>query len=60
MHKICFCATCSQRTAYLEVYILASRDILEVHLQDLLAPLDVRVGHGDVAVEATRPDEGLI
>lgn len=51
---------CNQASAHLEVYILASWDILEVHLQDLLAPFDVRVGDGDMAVKAARPDQSLV
>ena len=46
--------------AYLEVYIFACRDILEVHLQDFLAALHIRVGDCDVTVKSARPDQGFV
>ncbi len=46
--------------AHLEVHVLASRHILEVHFQNFLTPLDIRVGDCDVTVKAAWPDEGLV
>ena len=46
--------------AYLEINVLACRHILEVHFQDLLASLDIRVGHCDMAIKAARPDECFV
>ncbi len=46
--------------AHLEVYVLASRHVLEVHFQDFLAPLDIRVGHCDMTVKAAWSNEGLV
>ena len=54
------CAKARSTQAHLEVYVLASRHILEVHFQDFLTPLDIRVGHCDVTVKAAGSDEGLV
>ncbi len=45
---------------HLEVDALGARDLLKVHLQDLSAPLHIRVGHHHVPVKPARPHQRLI
>ena len=45
---------------YLEVNVLACRHVFEMHFQDLLSSLDIRVGHCDMAVKATGSDKGFV
>lgn len=52
--------TCCYVVPYLKINILACRHILEVHFQDLLASLDIRIWHRDMAIKAARPDECFV
>lgn len=45
---------------YLEINILACGHILEVHFQNLLPSLDIRIGHRNMAIKAARPDERFV
>lgn len=59
-HSMLKRVACIGVVPHLKINVLGCWHILEMHLQDLLAPLDIWVGHCDMAIKAPRSDERFV